>query len=310
MKALVTGGAGFIGSRLTERLLEAGHDVRVLDNFATGDRSNLAAAGGAAEVLEGDVRAPRDVEAAVAGCEVVFHLAALPSVPRSIDDPVTTDAVNSGGTLNVLTAARGGGARRVVFASSSSVYGLDPELPARESAAPAPVAPYSVSKLAAEGYCRSYAHVHGLETICLRYFNVYGPRQSPASDYAAAVPRFVAAIRSGASPVVYGSGEQSRDFTFVDDAVGATIAAGEAPGVSGRVLNVARGRAVSVNDILAVLGELTGRDPDPDHRPARPSDALRSLADISLAGSLLGYEPRVDIGTGLERVLAVAAVEA
>jgi UDP-glucose 4-epimerase len=224
VQVLVTGGAGFIGSNLVDELLVRGHDVRVLDNFSTGHRHNLAEA----ELIEGDLRSYERVHHAVRGCEVVFHQGALPSVPRSVQDPLTTSEINIGGTLNVLLTARDQGVRRVVFASSSSIYGDAPGFPRREGQSPAPLAPYPVSKLAAEQYCRIFATVYGLETVSLRYFNVFGRHQDPTSQYSAVIPRFIAAVREGRAPTIYGSGEQSRDFTHVDDVVAANILAMDA----------------------------------------------------------------------------------
>ena len=229
VRVLVTGGAGFIGSNLVDELLVRGHDVRVLDNFSTGHRHNLAEA----ELIEGDLRSYERVHHAVRGCEVVFHQGALPSVPRSVQDPLTTSEINIGGTLNVLLTARDQGVRRVVFASSSSIYGDAPGFPRREGQSPAPLAPYAVSKLAAEQYCRIFATVYGLETVSLRYFNVFGRHQDPTSQYSAVIPRFIAAVREGRAPTIYGSGEQSRDFTHVDDVVAANILAMDAPGAVG-----------------------------------------------------------------------------
>src|SRR5512132_822915 len=227
-KALVTGGGGFIGSHLVERVLREGLEARVLDNFATGHRVNLAA-------VEGDVESYERVHNAVRGCEVVFHLAALPSVPRSIQDPLTSTASNVTGTLNVLLASRDEGVRRVVFSSSSSVYGPQREYPQREDAAARPISPYGVSKLAAEGYCRAFTQVYGLETVALRYFNVFGPRQDPLSQYAAVIPKFITAVLEGERPVIFGDGEQSRDFTYVENVVDGNLLAMNADGAAGKV---------------------------------------------------------------------------
>jgi UDP-glucose 4-epimerase len=302
-KVLVTGGAGFIGSNLAERLVRDGHDVRVLDNFSTGRRENLAELGDQIELIEGDIQSYERVHTAVRGCDTVFHQAALPSVPRSIQDPLTSNATNVTGTLNVLLAARDSGVRRVVFASSSSIYGANPDLPKREDMPVVPIAPYAVSKLAAEGYCRAFHRVYGIETVALRYFNVFGPRQDPMSQYAAVIPRFIRAALGGARAVIYGDGEQSRDFTHVDNAVEANVLAASAHGVVGEVFNIACGERVSLNAILAELSGLTGERIEPEHEEARPGEVRHSLADISRARSELGYTPSVDLSQGLESTL-------
>ena len=300
-KALVTGGGGFIGSHLVQRLLGDGYQVRVLDNFATGHRHNLAEALADVELVEGDIQSYERGHNAVRGCEVVFHLAALPSVPRSIQDPLTSTATNVTGTLNVLLAARDEGVRRVVFASSSSVYGANRELPQREEMPAKPIAPYAVSKLAAEGYCRAFSHVYGLETVALRYFNVFGPRQDPLSQYSAVIPRFITTILKGDRPIVFGDGEQSRDFTYIDNAVAATALAAEAEGVAGETFNVACGQTTTLNELLEHLGEISGERIEADRAEAQPGDVPRSLADIGRARDALGYDPAVDVRGGLER---------
>jgi nucleoside-diphosphate-sugar epimerase len=303
-KVLVTGGGGFIGSNLVERLVREGESVRVLDNFATGRRENLLHLLDDVELVEGDVQSYERAHNAVRGCEVVFHLAALPSVPRSIQDPLTSNASNVIGTLNVLLAARDEGVRRVVYASSSSVYGANPELPKREEMAALPIAPYAVAKLAAENYCRSFSEVYGLETVSLRYFNVFGPRQDPLSQYAAVIPNFITAFLDGEPPIVYGDGEQSRDFTYVDNAVEANLLAADAVGVAGQVFNVACGERTSLNDLVAELRELTGTDTQPVYDAARQGDIRHSLADISRAREALGYEVKIDVREGLARTCA------
>jgi nucleoside-diphosphate-sugar epimerase len=279
--------------------VESGHAIRVLDNFSTGRRSNLSDLPGGAEIVEGDISSYERVHDAVQGCDVVFHLAALPSVPRSTQDPLTSHATNATGTLNVLLCARDAGVRRVILASSSSVYGLNRALPKREDMAPAPLSPYAVTKLASEGYCRSFTEVYGLETVALRYFNVFGPRQDPLSEYAAAIPRFISALLAGEPPKVFGDGEQSRDFTYVSDAVDATILAMDAAGVTGQVFNVAHGERVTVNQLLSELGDLLEVDVTPVHVAPRPGEVRHSLADCSLAREVLGYAPRVGLREAL-----------
>jgi nucleoside-diphosphate-sugar epimerase len=298
VRVLVTGGAGFIGSHLAERLLRDGHDVRILDSFATGRRANLAVLDGV-ELIEGDIQSYERAHTAVRGCEYVLHEAALPSVPRSIQDPLTSAAVNTTGTLNVLLAARDAGVKRVVFASSSSVYGAATTLPKREDVAALPISPYAVSKLAAEGYCRVFSQIYGLECVALRYFNVFGPRQDPQSQYAAVVPRFITAALERRRPVVYGDGEQSRDFTFVENVVAANLLALTAPDAVGEVFNVACGERYTLNALLTLIGELAGVDIDPEYLPARPGDVRHSQADIGKARRLLGFEPQVRFVDGV-----------
>ncbi len=299
MRALVTGGAGFIGSHLATRLLRDGHEVRVLDNFSTGSRENLARLDGEIEVVEGDIQSYERVHNAVRDCEVVFHQAALPSVPRSIQDPLTSNAANVIGTLNILLSSRDSGVRRVVFASSSSIYGSDRTLPKREDRAPRPIAPYAVAKLAAEGYCQSFSQVYTLETVALRYFNVFGPRQDPHSAYAAVIPKFITALLDAEPPVVFGDGEQSRDFTYIDNVVEANLLAAGAGGVSGETFNVACGERISLNRLLEELREITGVEIAANHLDPRPGDVTHSLADIAKARELLAYEPVVGFGDGL-----------
>jgi UDP-glucose 4-epimerase len=298
VKVLVTGGAGFIGSNVAHALLERGDDVRVLDNFSTGSRNNLA--GLDVEVVEGELRSYERVHAAVRGVELVFHLGALGSVPRSVQDPLTSSAVNVEGTLNVLLAARDENVRRVVFSSSSSVYGSSGELPRTEEMAPDPISPYGVAKLAAERYCVSFSRVYEqFETVVLRYFNVFGPRQSPFSQYAAVVPLFVTHIARGEPIVVYGDGEQSRDFTYVANVVDATLRAGGAPDASGRIFNVAAGKPASVNELAAAVGRILDKPVIREEAPARPGDVRDSWADVSAARGGLGYEPHVSLEEGL-----------
>jgi nucleoside-diphosphate-sugar epimerase len=309
MKVLVTGGAGFIGSHLSERLLADGHDVRILDNFSTGRRENIAAFADDIEVVEGDVRSYERAHTAVRGCDFVIHEAALPSVPRSIQDPLTSNASNVTGTLNVLLAARDSDVRRVVYASSSSVYGATPQLPKSEDMPVAPISPYAVAKLAGEGYCRSFTEVYGLDTVALRYFNVFGPRQDPRSQYSSVVAAFIEAVVADEQPVVFGDGEQSRDFTYVSNVVDATVLALEAGGVGGGVFNVAWGGQVTLNRLLAELRLVTGKPVEAVYRDARPGEIRYSQADIGRAELALGYRPRVTFETGLRRSVAAFPAE-
>jgi UDP-N-acetylglucosamine/UDP-N-acetyl-alpha-D-glucosaminouronate 4-epimerase len=302
LKALVTGGAGFIGSNLALALLASGHEVRLLDNFSTGHRSNLEPLD--AELVEGDLRSYERVAAAVSGVEVVFHQGALPSVPRSIQDPLTSTAVNVEGTLNVLLAARDAGVRRVVFASSSSVYGDAHGMPRRESQPLAPLAPYAVSKLAAEQYCVVANRVFGVETVALRYFNVFGERQDPLSGYAAVIPKFIRMMLDGRPPTIFGDGETSRDFTHIENVVEANLAAAVEPAAAGRVMNIAVGSSHTLNELVGMLQRLLGSDLEPEYGPPRPGDVSESLADVSLARELIGYEPSVELEEGLERTIA------
>jgi UDP-glucose 4-epimerase len=302
VKALVTGGAGFIGSNLAHALLARGDDVRVLDNFSTGHRSNLESLD--AELVEGDLRSYERVAAAVDGVEVVFHQGALPSVPRSIQDPLTSAAVSVEGTLNVLLAARDAGVRRVIFASSSSVYGNAPGMPRRESQPVAPLAPYAVSKLAAEQYCMVANRVYGVETVALRYFNVFGERQDPLSGYAAVIPKFIRIMLDGQRPTIFGDGETSRDFTHVENVIEANLAAAVEPAAAGRVMNVAIGTSHTLNELVATLRRLLDSDIEPEYAPHRPGDVPDSLADVSLARELIGYEPSVAFEEGLQRTIA------
>jgi nucleoside-diphosphate-sugar epimerase len=302
-KVLVTGGGGFIGSHLVERLCRDGHRVRVLDNFATGRRENLFDLLDRTDLIEGDIQSYERVHNAVRGCEFVFHVAALPSVPRSVQDPLTSNASNVTGTLNVLLAARDEGVRRVVFSSSSSAYGANPELPKREEMPAVPIAPYAVAKLAAENYCRAFHEVYGLETVALRYFNVFGPRQDPLSQYAAVIPRFISACLDDQPPVIYGDGEQSRDFTYVDNAIEANLLAADAEGVAGQTFNIACGEQITLNALLAEIGALIGKEVEATYAAPRPGEVRHSRADISSAKEKLGYEPAFDLRDGLARTL-------
>jgi UDP-glucose 4-epimerase len=275
----------------------------VLDNFSTGNRANLADVWDEIELVEGDLRSYERVHAATRGVELVFHQGALPSVPRSVQDPLTTSAVNVEGTLNVLLAARDEGIRRVVAASSSSVYGNSGMLPRIEASPPDPVSPYGVAKLAAERYCVSFSRVYELETVVLRYFNVFGPRQDPTSQYAAVVPRFITAVAAGEAIPVEGDGEQSRDFTYVENVVEGNLLAAEAAEASGAVLNVATGDQTTLNELADTIAELVGRPVERDWRPPRAGDVRHSWADVGEARRLIGYEPRVSLREGLERAV-------
>jgi UDP-glucose 4-epimerase len=306
-RVLVTGGAGFIGSNLVRALLERGDEVRVLDNFATGNRANLE--GLDVEVVEGELRSYERVHNAVRGTEVVFHLGALGSVPRSVQDPLTSSAVNVEGTLNVLLAARDEGIRRVVFSSSSSVYGVRRDLPVKEDVAPDPLSPYGVAKLAAERYCVAFSRVYErFETVVLRYFNVFGPRQSPHSQYAAVVPLFMTSIAAGRPIRINGDGNQSRDFTYVANVVDATIRAAHAEGVSGRIFNVAASKPHSVNELADTIGHILGKQVEKDFAPPRAGDIRDSWADVNAAREALAWEPTVTLEAGL-RLTAEALLD-
>lgn len=300
---LVTGGAGFIGSNTVSALLERGDTVRVLDNFSTGRRENLQAFMADIELLEGDIRSYERAHNAVRGVDYVVHLAALPSVPRSVQDPLTTDAVNATGTLNVLLAARDTGVRRVVLASSSSVYGANAELPKHIGLVPTPISPYGVSKLAAERYAGAFHHVYGLETVSLRYFNVFGPRQDPNSQYSAVIPRFIIGGIEGRQLTIFGDGEQTRDFTYVSNVVDVTLAACAATGVSGSVFNVACGERNSLNTVAAEIGRLVGRPLDVRHEPPREGDIRDSWARVDETIEALGVSPSVMLTAGLTKTV-------
>lgn len=301
---LVTGGAGFIGSHIATRLLREGQAVRILDNLSTGNRSNLEALPPGAEFIEGDIRDAATVARAVRGCSVIFHHAAEPSVPRSVADPAGTYDINVTGTLNVFVAARDAGCNRIVFASSSAVYGDAPEMPKHEGLLPAPISPYASSKLAGEGLCQVFARSYGMDAVALRYFNVFGPRQDPNSAYAAVIPRFLAALVSGERPTIYGDGGQSRDFIYIDNVVEANLRAATAEGVGGRVFNVAAGKSTTLNEMLSQLAGIAGVTPDPVHEPERAGDIRHSLADISAAKTGLGYDVIVPFEEGLRRTVA------
>lgn len=302
---LVTGGAGFIGSHLVAALLDRGHLVRVLDNFATGKRENLAPFSGRFELIEGSLADFDTCRRACEGMDYVLHQGALPSVPRSVADPLGTNEANVVGTLNLLLAARDKKVRRVVYAASSSAYGDTQVSPKHEELPTNPKSPYAVSKLAGECYCRAFSEVYGLDTVSLRYFNVFGPRQDPTSQYSAVIPKFITALLEGKSPPVNGDGKQSRDFTFVANNVEANLLAAECgEPLRGRVMNIACGQQYSLLDLLGHLREILGSSVEPEFGPSRPGDVRHSCADISLASRVLGYKPVVGFREGLERTAA------
>jgi UDP-N-acetylglucosamine 4-epimerase len=300
---LVTGGAGFIGSNIVDELLRRGETVRVLDNFATGREENLKDARDRILLIRGDVRDAGAVDRAVAGCDFVLHQAALASVPRSIADPVANNEVNAQGTLNVLVAAQKHGVRRVVYASSSSIYGDSEELPKVESMIPNPKSPYAVAKLAAEYYCRVFADLHGMTTVALRYFNVFGPRQDPNSQYSAVIPIFVKALVEGRAPTIHGDGEQSRDFTYIANVVAANLLACQANVSGGKVYNIACGGRFTLNELYAALAARVGSGVEPVYGPARAGDVKHSMAAIDRIQRELGYEVSVSFEEGVERTV-------
>ena len=304
-KYLVTGGAGFIGCNLARYILGRGHDVVVLDNFATGKRENLADIARDIKLVEGDVRDRKACDKAVAGCKAIFHEAALGSVPRSIEDPLTSHDVNVNGTINMLEAARAAGIKRFIFAASSSAYGNQKESPKHEKMAPEPISPYASSKIACEAYLRAYAAAFDMETLCLRYFNVFGPYQDPNGAYAAVIPAFVSRILKGQRPTVFGDGQQTRDFCYIQNVCNANWLAAKAAGevCKGQAVNIACHERTSLNQILAKLNKLLGADIKAIYKPARKGDVKHSLADISLAKSTIGYRPTVFFEDGLERAI-------
>lgn len=304
MQYLVTGGAGFIGSHLVDALVKKKKRVRVLDNFCTGKRENLANVHSGIELIEGDVRDTVCCGKVMGGVEAVFHLAALQEVVRSVDNPRETHDVNVSGTLNLLLAARAAGVKRFVFASSSAVYGENPTLPRTEEMAPCPISsPYAASKLAGEYYCRLFSSLYRLETVSVRFFNVYGPRQDTASAYAAVIPKFISLLLADTAPTIYGDGEQSRDFTFIEDCISATLAAGECRGLSGMVFNIGTGRRTTVNQLCALIQEVLGTNHRPCHEPPQPGDLPHDEADITKAATFLFYRPRCDIIQGLQQTI-------
>ncbi len=300
---LITGGAGFIGSHLATRLVELGHQVRVLDNFCTGHRANLTHLADQIDLVEGDIRDPDTCLAACDGIEFIFHEAALGSVPKSVDDPVPSHDTNIGGIFNMLQAAVAQKARRFIYAASSSAYGDSEVSPKHEGLSPMPLSPYAVQKLTGELYCRAYWECFGLSTISLRYFNVFGPRQDPQSQYAAAIPAFLVAILKGEQPIVYGDGEQSRDFTHIDNVVDGNLLAMEIPEARGEAVNVACGGQITVNAVIRALNDSLGTNVASRHLDARPGDVRHSCADIQLARKVLGFEPTVSFEDGLARAI-------
>jgi UDP-glucose 4-epimerase len=303
MRVLITGGAGFIGSHIGERLSGAGHEVRIVDNLTTGRRENLAGFAERVSFTQGDIRDADLLASLAEGCDLVYHEAAVVSVPYSVEHPQETHDVNIQGTFNVLQAAKKGGVKRVVFACSAAVYGEEPELPKREDMAPRPVSPYGVEKIAGEYYCGVFNALYGVETVSLRYFNVFGPRQDPRSPYSGVISIFVDRVLRGATPTVYGDGEQSRDFVFVDNVVEANILAGTVPSAAGRCYNVGCGTKTTLNDMLAMLGRITGRGVKASYAPPRAGDIRDSLADIARARAELAYAPGVGVEEGLRRLI-------
>jgi len=302
---LVTGGGGFIGSNIVEELVKRGEKVRVLDNFSTGKRENILPYIDKIELIEGDIRSYHIVREAVDGIDFILHQAALPSVPRSVKDPITTNEVNVTGTLNVLDAAKDARVKRIVFASSSSIYGDSEMLPKTEDMMPKPLSPYAVAKLAGEKYCQVFTQIYGLETVALRYFNVFGPNQDPSSQYSAVIPKFINAIKNGEPPTIYGDGEQSRDFTYVENVVNANLLACKEglEDISGEVFNIACGKRVTVNELVESINEILGTDIKPVYAEPRRGDVKHSLANIGKAQQFLGYEVKVEFFEGLKNII-------
>ena len=303
MNYLVTGGAGFIGSHIVDRLLEKGGRVRVLDNFSTGRRENLACVLEKIELIEGDIRDYRVVRGAVDRIDVVLHEAAISSVVKSVDDPLTANDVNVGGTVNILQASCDAGVKRVVYASSAAVYGNNADVPKKETTIPAPESPYAVTKLAGEYYCKVFSSLYGLHTVCLRYFNVFGERQDPTSEYSGVISKFISALVAGRSPIIYGDGEQSRDFIHVENVVDANIQASTVDCKPGLVMNVGCSARTTLNQLLKELNSILGKNLKPIYHSARPGDVRESLADINLIAAELSYEPKVTFREGLEKTI-------
>jgi nucleoside-diphosphate-sugar epimerase len=302
--ALVTGGAGFIGSHIASALTAAGARVRIIDDLSTGYRENIEEIGGDLEFIHASLADEKSLRKALAGVELVFHEAAIPSVPRSIEDPRQTHIASVDSTFSLLLASRDMKVRRVVYAASSSAYGDQPALPKVETMLPEPLSPYAVAKLVGEHYCQVFTRVYGLETVSLRYFNVFGPRQDPSSHYSGVISRFISELLSGRKPVIYGDGEQSRDFTYIDNVVDANLKAAESSKAIGEVINIANGERISLNQLLGELKSLTGKtDVVADFEEPRAGDVKHSLADITHARELLGFEPKVDLRTGLQQTI-------
>ncbi|MBC8358482.1 MAG: SDR family oxidoreductase [Candidatus Aminicenantes bacterium] len=302
-KYLVTGGAGFIGSHITEELVKRGHAVRIVDNFLTGKRENINSFLDKIELIEGDIRDSEVCARAAEGVDFVLHQAALPSVPRSVKDPVTTNDINIKGTLNLLLASRDAKAKKFVFASSSSVYGDDPRLPKKEGTEGTPLSPYAISKRGGEMYCLVFSQIFNLSTICLRYFNIFGPRQDPFSQYAAVIPNFITKMIKEEKPVIFGDGEQSRDFTYVANVVEANILAAETQDISGEIFNIACGERTTVNSLAAKTSEILKKEIPPTYCEPRPGDVKHSFADVSKAQKILKYKPAVQFDKGLEETI-------
>ena len=303
MRCLVTGGAGFIGSHLVEGLLERGHSVRVVDNFLTGKRENLARVVSKIELVEGDIRDFSLCQKITREIDWVFHQAALPSVPRSVEDPGLSNEINVTGTLNLLIAARKAAVKKFIFASSSSVYGDDQNLPKREDILGQPLSPYAITKRVGEMYCLVFNQLYGLSTICLRYFNIFGPRQDPHSQYAAVIPNFIQRMIESRPPVIFGDGFQSRDFTYVANVVEANIRAAEVTEVEKRIFNIACGQRITVMELVEWINRILGKDIKPVFDPPRPGDIKHSYADISLAQKYLDYQPKVNFEAGLRATI-------
>ncbi len=298
---LVTGGAGFIGSNIVEELLKRGEKIRVLDNFATGKRENLFPFFDKIELIEGDIRSYHIVKEAVDGIDFILHQAALPSVPRSIKDPITTNEVNVVGTLNILNAALDAKVKRVIYASSSSIYGNSEILPKREDMIPNPISPYAVSKLAGEKYCHVFSQIYGLETVCLRYFNVFGPKQNPNSEYSAVIPKFINSFLKDEPPIIYGDGTQSRDFTYVANIVDANIKACNIENINGEIFNIAVGKSFTLLNLVDKLIKRTKKNIQPIYKEIRGGDVKHSLASIIKAREKLNYQPSIDFNEGLDK---------
>jgi len=298
-KYLVTGGAGFIGSNIVHSLVKKKLPVRIIDNLSTGKMDNLANLSNKIHLIEGDICDLATVRMAMKGIEYVFHQAALPSVPRSIENPLASNETNIKGTLNILIASRDSQVKRVIYAGSSSVYGDTPVLPKKEDMPPYPLSPYAVTKLAGEYYCKIFCSIYGLETIILRYFNVFGPRQDPKSQYSAVIPKFIQALLTDKTPTIYGNGGQTRDFTFVENVVYANILASQAEKTHGETINVATGSRININQLLEILNKITGKNISQKYKPARKGDVLHSLADISKAKRILEYTPKISLKEGL-----------